>query len=178
MKYGKHLSVQNNELMIFPVQTMHHWSALVFQPYSSGLYAVDSGRTKLFAHTDLQYAPYIATLEDIMKVDRGTFTRNPFRLPVAIQPNGHDCGYHVILNSRSLADFVLGFESPGDDEISLEKWPCPTSTPPEIKLFRENFAAEVAALPECDSDVDSDDEPLAVAAGHSGCFLPPPPPPS
>jgi hypothetical protein len=29
----------------------------------------------------------------------------------------------MVLNSRSLADFVLGFESPGDDEISLEKWP-------------------------------------------------------
>ena len=81
--------------MIFPVQTAHHWSALVFQPYSGGLYSVDSGRTKLFAHTDLQYAPYIAALEDIMKVDRGTFTRNPFRLPVTIQPNGHDCGYPV-----------------------------------------------------------------------------------
>jgi hypothetical protein len=112
-----------------------------------------------------------------MKVDRGTFTRNPFRLPVTIQPNDHDCGYHVVFNSRSLADFVLGFESPGDDEISLEKWAPPTSTPPEIKLFRKNFAAEVAALPECDSGDDSDDEPLAVAAGHSGCLLPPPPPP-
>jgi hypothetical protein len=81
------------------------------------------------------------------------------------------------LNSRSLADFVLGFESLGDDEISLEKWPSPTSTPPETKLFRKNFAAEVAALPECDSGDGSDDEPLEMAAGHSGCFLPPPPPP-
>jgi hypothetical protein len=70
----------------------------------------------------------------------------------------------VGVNSRSLADFVLGFNVEGDDEISLEKWVPPTSTPPEIRLFRKNFAAEVAGLPECDSDDDSDDEPLTVAA--------------
>jgi hypothetical protein len=96
---------------------------------------------------------------------------------VTIQPNSHDCGYHVILNSRSLADFVLGFvlgfNVEGDDEISLEKWAPPTSTPPEIRLFRKNFAAEVAGLPECDSDEDSGDEPLTVAAaaGASKPFL-------
>jgi hypothetical protein len=89
-----------------------------------------------------------------LKVDPGTTTRNPFRLPVTIQPNSHDCGYHVVLNSRSLADFILGFKVEGDDEISLEKWFPPTSTPPEIKLFRKNFAAEVACLPECDSGDD------------------------
>jgi hypothetical protein len=50
LKYGKHLSVEKNELMIFPVQAAHHWSALVFQPYSGGLYSVDSGCTKIFAH--------------------------------------------------------------------------------------------------------------------------------
>jgi hypothetical protein len=38
---------------------------------------------------------------------------------VAIQPNSHDCGYHVVLNSRLLADFVLGFNVEGGDEISL-----------------------------------------------------------
>jgi hypothetical protein len=61
---------------------------------------------------------------------------------------------------------VLGFNVEGDDEISLEKWvpPMHTSTPPEIKLFRKNFAAEVAGLPEYDSGDDSDDEPLTVAA--------------
>ena len=32
------------------------------------------------------------------------------------------------------------------------------------RLFRKNFAAEVAGLPECDSGDDSDDEPLTVAA--------------
>jgi hypothetical protein len=76
--------------------------------------------------------------------------------------------YHVIANSRSLADVVLSFE--GDDGTSLEKaWTPPTSTPPEIRLFRKNFAAEVESLPECDSDYDSDDDdPLTVAAAAEG----------
>jgi hypothetical protein len=92
---------------------------------------------------------------------------------VVIQPNSHDCGYHVVLNSRLLADFVLGFNVEGGDEISLEKWAPPTSTPPEIRLFRKNFAAEVAGLPECDSDEDSDDVPLtAVAAAAAGASKP------
>jgi hypothetical protein len=55
-------------------------------------------------------------------VDPGTITRNPFRLPVAIQPYSHGCGYHVIANSRSLADFVLNFDVEGGDGTSLEKW--------------------------------------------------------
>jgi hypothetical protein len=73
----------------------------------------------------------------------------------------------VIANSRSLADVVLSFDVEGDDGTSLEKaWAPPTSTPPEIRLFRKNFAAEVeGGLPECDSDDDSDDDdPLATAA--------------
>ena len=55
-------------------------------------------------------------------------------------------------------------------EASLEKaWTPPTSTPPEIRLFRKNFAAEVESLPECDSDDDSDDnDPLTVAAAAEG----------
>ena len=40
-------------------------------------------------------------------------------LPVAIQPNSHDCGYHVVLNSRLLADFVLGFNVEGGDKMAL-----------------------------------------------------------
>jgi hypothetical protein len=101
LKYGEHISVEKHELVIFPVETAHRWSALVFQPHTSGLYSVDSGRKKIFAHSDLQYARYIAALEVILKVDHGTITRNPFRLPVAIQPNSHNwlCGYHVIANS-------------------------------------------------------------------------------
>jgi hypothetical protein len=81
----------------------------------------------------------------------------------------------VGVNSRSLADFILGFKVEGDDEISLEKWVPPTSTPPEIKLFRKDFAAEVASLPECDSGDDSGDEPLTVAAASeaSNPFLDP-----
>jgi hypothetical protein len=112
-----------------------------------------------------------------MKVDRGTFTRNPFRLPVTIQPNGHDCGYHVVLNSRSLADFVLGFNVEGGDKMALagEMGPAYINTARVRLLFRKNFAAEVAGLPECDSDEDSDDEPLtaAAAAGASKPFLDP-----
>jgi hypothetical protein len=37
-------------------------------------------------------------------------------------------------------------------------------TPPEIRLFHKNFAAEVERLPNCDGDGDSDDDPLTVAA--------------
>jgi hypothetical protein len=75
----------------------------------------------------------------------------------------------VGVNSRSLADFVLGFNVEGDDEISLEKWVPPTSTPPEIRLLRKYFAAEVEGLPECDSvDEIDDDDPLTVAATAEG----------
>jgi hypothetical protein len=61
---------------------------------------------------------------------------------------------------------VLSFDVEGDDGTSLEKaWAPPTSTPPEVRLFRKNFAAEVEGLPECESDDDSDDDdPLATAA--------------
>jgi hypothetical protein len=71
----------------------------------------------------------------------------------------------VIASSRPLADVVLSSDVEGDDGTSLEKWVPPTSTPPEIRLLRKYFAAEVEGLPECDSDDDiGDDDPLTVAA--------------
>jgi hypothetical protein len=42
--------------------------------------------------------------------------------------------------------------------------PTSTPTPPEIRLFCKNFAAEVKGLPECDSDDDSDDDDLLTVA--------------
>jgi hypothetical protein len=61
---------------------------------------------------------------------------------------------------------VLSFDVEGDDGTSLEKWRVPpTSTPPETRLFRKDFAAEVESPPECDSDDDiDDDDPLTAVA--------------
>jgi hypothetical protein len=69
---------------------------------------------------------------------------------------------------------VLSFDVEGDNGTSLEKWVPPTSTPPETRSFRKNFAAQVESPPECDSDDDSDDDDLltvAAAAEASKPFL-------
>jgi hypothetical protein len=39
-------------------------------------------------------------------VDPGALSKNPLRLKVAEQPNGVDCGFHVVLNECALADQV------------------------------------------------------------------------
>jgi hypothetical protein len=77
---------------------------------------IDSGRAKLFARTDSDHSPAIGQIE-IEKTWSAAasllpllwyvvLTRSPKRLQVAVQPNGIDCGYHVLFNAKSLAVHV------------------------------------------------------------------------
>jgi hypothetical protein len=53
-------------------------------------------------------------------MELGSITQSPTRLRVSVQPNSYDCGYHVIFNLRSLADYVLEKEEGAD--CTLDNW--------------------------------------------------------
>jgi len=138
--------------MLFPVQTAQHWSMLVSIPGRNELHAADSGRGKMFAHTDLQYAPYIRTLEKVLDLSEKCITRSPSRLAVTTQPNSFDCGYHVVLNALSIADHVIS-NGKKDEEgnaivnLDMKAWTPPLSTPSEVRIYRKELAERAAALP-------------------------------
>ena len=85
--------------MMFPVCAGQHWSLLVLVVKDLALYAIDSGRLKIFGHSDMQYAPAIGELEKILDLNRKQLTRSPIptHLGCAIQLNTFDCGYHTVL---------------------------------------------------------------------------------
>jgi hypothetical protein len=56
---------------------------------------------------DGHYASFITAIELAVGVDPGALSKNPLRLGVAEQPNSADCGFHVVLNARSLTKFML-----------------------------------------------------------------------
>jgi hypothetical protein len=62
--------------MMFPVNTGQHWSLLVLKTATLELYSIDSGFGKIFAHSDLQYAPFISTLEQVLKLNNRAITRS------------------------------------------------------------------------------------------------------
>jgi hypothetical protein len=138
--------------MMFPVSTGQHWSLLVLKTATLELYSIDSGVGKIFAHSDLQYAPFISTLEQVLKLNNRAITRSPKRLPCAVQPNGFDCGYHVVINAHSLADFVVNEGHDDDDgnlflNLDLTAWLAPISTPTDVRNYRKLLEKKVAALP-------------------------------
>ena len=150
------------------------WSLLVLVVKGLSLYAVDSGRLKIYGHSDMQYAPAIGELEKILDLNRKQLTRSPTHLDCTIQPNTFDCGYHTVLNAFSLSDHVInaGTEDAEGNLIGntdLTTWVPPTSTPAEIRkrLYDTVAALPFAAVipaedddPKICSDDDSDDEPL------------------
>jgi hypothetical protein len=116
------------------------------------LYAIDSGRLKIFGHSDMQYAPAIGELEKILDLNRKQLTRSPAHLGCTIQPNTFDCGYHTDLNAFSISDHVInaGTEVAEGNLIGntdLTTWVPPTSTPAEIRQYRKKLHDTVAALP-------------------------------
>ena len=138
--------------MMFPVNTGQHWSLLVLTTATLELYSIDSGYSKIFAHSDLQYAPFICTLEQVLKLNRNAITRSPKRLPCTVQPNGFDCGYHVVINAHSLADFVVNEGHDDEDgnlflNLDLTAWLAPISTPTDVRNYRKLLEKKVAALP-------------------------------
>ena len=138
--------------MMFPVNTGQHWSLLVLKTATLELYSIDSGYGKIFAHSDLQYAPFISTLEKVLKLNNRAITRSPKRLPCTVQPNGFDCGYHVVINAHSLADFVVNEGHDDEDgnlflNLDLTSWLAPISTPTDVRNYRKLLERKVAALP-------------------------------
>ena len=138
--------------MMFPVNTGQHWSLLVLKTATLELYSIDSGYSKIFAHSDLQYAPCISTLEQVLKLNNRAISRSPKRLPCTVQPNGFDCGYHVVINAHSLADFVVNEGHDDDDgnlflNLDLTAWLAPISTPTDVRNYRKVLEKKVAALP-------------------------------
>jgi hypothetical protein len=82
-------------VLLLPFQSGQHWSLLVLIPDGMHLYSVDSTHTKIFGHSDLQYAPAIGILEQVLRPRRNTITRSPTHLNCTIQPNSYDYGYHA-----------------------------------------------------------------------------------
>ena len=171
----EHIDVDINKVLLVPFQSAHHWSLLVLIFDGMHLYSVDSGRTKLFAHNDLQYAPAIAILEKVLKLRCKTITRSPTRLDCAIQPNSYDCGYHTVLNAMSISDYIINDDDDANGCLVLNHdllaWTPPTSTPLEVRMYRKELHEKIDALPYADSapivteptnaePIDSDDEPL------------------
>jgi hypothetical protein len=171
----EHIDVDINKVLLVPFQSAHHWSLLVLIFDGMHLYSVDSGRTKLFAHNDLQYAPAIAILEKVLKLRCKTITRSPTRLDCTIQPNSYDCGYHTVLNAMSISDYIINDDDDANGclvlNLDLLAWTPPTSTPLEVRVYRKELHEKIDALPYADSapivtaptnaePSDSDDEPL------------------
>ena len=171
----EHIDVDINKVLLVPFQSAHHWSLLVLIFDGMHLYSVDSGRTKLFAHNDLQYAPAIAILEKVLKLRCKTITRSPTHLNCTIQPNSYDCGYHTVLNAMSISDYIINDDDDANGclvlNLDLLAWTPPTSTPLEVRVYRKELHEKIDALPYADrtpivteptnaEPIDSDDEPL------------------
>ena len=146
-RYTKHLDPDEQQLLLFPVQAAQHWSLLAYQPGIAQLHAADSGRTKLFAHTDEDYAPFITAIEKVLALEPESLAKSPLRLKVTIQPNSVDCGFHVALNARSLAQFVLEHDEAPPAANLKDDWVPPTSTAVEVRQYRKALCSTITALP-------------------------------
>jgi hypothetical protein len=59
-----------------------------------------------------------------------------------------DCGFHVVLNARSLTKFM---PDRGEDSavanLKKDDWHPPSSAPPEVRQYRKQLVQHVTALP-------------------------------
>ena len=135
--------------MLFPIQATQHWPLLTYQPGIARLCACDSGvgKGKLFAHTDEHYAPFITAIELAVGVDAGTLSKNPLRLNVSVQPNALDCGFHVVLNARSLTKYMLDRDEDAPVANLKDDWQPPPSALPEVRQYRKHLVQHLTALP-------------------------------
>ena len=118
-------------------------------PIGMRLCACDSGVGKMFAHSDEHYAPFITAIELAVGVDPGTLSKNPLRLDVTLQPNPVDCGFHVVLNARSLTKFMLDRDEGAAVANLKDNWQPPPSTLPEVRQYRKQLGLvqHITALP-------------------------------
>ena len=155
----KHVDLKTHKVLLFPLQAGQHWSLLVLVVKDLVLYSVDSGHSKIFGHSDMQYAPAIGVLEQLLKLDPKAITRSPSHLNCTTQPNSFDCGYHVVLNAVSISEHINA--TPAAD-ADLTAWAAPTSTPTEVRQYRKELYDKAAALPYAvvlEDGSDSEDEP-------------------
>jgi hypothetical protein len=68
-------------------------------------------------------------------------------LEVAVQPNSVDCGFHVVLNARSLTQFMLDRDEDSAVATLKEDWQPPSSALPEGRQYRKQLVQHVTALP-------------------------------
>ena len=155
----KHVDLKTHKVLLFPLQAGQHWSLLVLVVKDLVLYSVDSGHSKIFGHSDMQYAPAIGVLEQLLKLDPKAITRSPSHLICTTQPNCFDCGYHVVLNAFSICEHI---NATRDTDADLTTWAAPTSTPSEVRQYRKELYDKAAALPYAvvlEDGSDSEDEP-------------------
>jgi hypothetical protein len=155
-----HIDTDVNKVLLFPLQSGQHWSLLVLVVEGLLLYAVDSGHSRIFGHSDMQYASFISVLEQVLNLTARSITRSPTHLTCTIQPNGYDCGYHTVINACSISDHINASDGAN---IDLTTWAAPASTPGEVRQYRRELYDKAAALPYAavpppDEGSDSDDE--------------------
>jgi hypothetical protein len=124
---ASHIDFGVRKIVLFPTEVRQHWSLLVLCTSDLELYSTDSGRSKLFGHTDSDYGPpAIKQIEALVRssssppISLGTLARAPARLKVTQQPNGVDCGFHVLFNAQSLAKHVDDGNTIGN---TIDTWP-------------------------------------------------------
>jgi hypothetical protein len=102
---------------------------------------------ELFAHSDEHCAPFITAIELAVGVDPGTLSKNPLRLDFTVQPNPVDCGFHVVLNARSLTKYMLD-RNEGAPVANLkdDRQPPPPALP-EVRQYRKQLVQHITALP-------------------------------
>jgi hypothetical protein len=85
---------------------------------------------RLFAHSDENYASFITSIELAVGADPGALSKNPLRLKVAVQqPNSVNCGFHAVLNARSLIKFMLDRDEGAAVANLKDGWQPPPSAP-------------------------------------------------
>ena len=73
-----------HKVLLFPLQSGQHWSLLVLVVEGLLLFAVDSGKGKIFGHSDMQYGSFIGVLEQVLKLDPRSITYHPLPHPSAL----------------------------------------------------------------------------------------------
>jgi hypothetical protein len=58
-----------------------------------------------------------------------------------------DCGFHVVLNARSLTKFMLDRDEGSAVANLKDAWQPPSSAPPEARQYRKQLVQHVTALP-------------------------------
>jgi hypothetical protein len=143
-RYSAHVDFKQHKVLFVPVEAGKHWSLLAWDTVTAKLYSMDSGRSLLFAHSNTSYATAIDLIQTL--VNRSplftdvALTHSPICLETAVQPNSVDCGFHVVLNAKSLAAHVNGGGT-------IDTWVPPASGVREINAFRKSFGRRCLQQP-------------------------------